>query len=97
MKKKTLLSRRSVLQTAGLGMVGAWVVPALAADKPQEELSKPKGNIKQSICQWCYGSIPLEKLAAEAARFLARGSFDGRLGALSAVWIALTYPGAAPA
>ncbi len=68
MKKQTLLSRRSVLQTAGLGMVGAWVAPALSADKPQEEPSKPKGNIKQSICQWCYGSIPLEKLAAEAVK-----------------------------
>ncbi len=68
MKKKTLLSRRSVLQTAGLGMVGAWVAPALATDKLQEGPSKPKGNIKQSICQWCYGSIPLEKLAAEAVK-----------------------------
>jgi hydroxypyruvate isomerase len=68
MKKKTLLSRRSVLQAGGLGMVGAWVAPALAADKPQEQSSKSKGNIKQSICQWCYGSIPLEKLAAEAVK-----------------------------
>src|SRR6266478_419473 len=68
MKKKALLSRRSVLQTAGLGMVGAWVAPALAADKPQEESSKPKGNIKQSICRWCYDKIPLEKLAEEAAK-----------------------------
>jgi hydroxypyruvate isomerase len=68
MKKKNLLSRRSVLQTAGLGVVGAWVAPLTAADKRQDEPAKPKGNIKQSICRWCYGSIPLEKLAAEAVK-----------------------------
>src|SRR5215471_731964 len=68
MKKQALLSRRSVLKSAGVGMVGAWVAPALAVDKPQEEPSKPKGNIKQSICQWCYDKIPLEKLAAEAVK-----------------------------
>jgi len=66
--KKNLLSRRAVLQTAGLGMLGAWAAPAIAADKRQEEPAKPKGNIKQSICRWCYGSIPLEKLAAEAVK-----------------------------
>jgi hydroxypyruvate isomerase len=66
--KKALLSRRSVLQSAGLGMLGAWVAPSMAGDRRQEEPSKPKGNIKQSICRWCYGSIPLEKLAAEAVK-----------------------------
>ncbi len=65
MKKKSLLSRRSVLQTAGVGILGAWAAPSVAADKPQDEPSKPKGNIKQSICRWCYQSIPLDKLAAE--------------------------------
>jgi hydroxypyruvate isomerase len=68
MKKKSLLSRRSVLQTAGVGVLGAWVAPSLAKDKPQDDPGKPKGNIKQSICRWCYGSIPLEKLAAEAVK-----------------------------
>jgi hydroxypyruvate isomerase len=33
-----------------------------------EESSSPRGNIKQSVCRWCYGKIPLEKLAAEAKR-----------------------------
>jgi hydroxypyruvate isomerase len=27
-----------------------------------------KGNIKQSVCQWCYGNIPLETLAQEAKK-----------------------------
>jgi hydroxypyruvate isomerase len=68
MSKKSQLTRRSVLQTAGATILGAWAAPALAKEKPQDESSKPKGNINQSICQWCYGSIPLEKLAAEAVR-----------------------------
>src|SRR6266851_5315740 len=68
MKKNALLSRRSVLQAAGLGMAGVWVSPSGAIEKKQEEPAKPKGNIKQSICRWCYGSIPLEKLAAEAVK-----------------------------
>jgi hydroxypyruvate isomerase len=63
-----MLSRRSALKTAGVAMLGAWAAPARAADKAQDEPHKPKGNIKQSICQWCYGSIPLEKLAAEAVK-----------------------------
>jgi hydroxypyruvate isomerase len=27
-----------------------------------------KGNINQSVCQWCYGKMPLEKLAQEAKK-----------------------------
>lgn len=27
-----------------------------------------KGNIKQSVCRWCYGKVPLETLAGEAKR-----------------------------
>src|SRR5438876_12264789 len=68
MKKRTLPSRRSVLQTAGVSLLGAWAAPSLANEKPTDEPSKPKNNIKQSICRWCYGNIPLEKLAAEAVR-----------------------------
>ncbi len=29
---------------------------------------KSGDHIKQSVCRWCYGSIPLEKLAAESKR-----------------------------
>jgi hydroxypyruvate isomerase len=68
MTKKSMLSRRSVLQSAVVPILGAWVAPLAAAEKPQEAPHKPKGNIKQSICRWCYGSIPLEKLAAEAVK-----------------------------
>jgi hydroxypyruvate isomerase len=61
------MSRRSALKAASASVAGALAVPALhAADEP----AKAKGNIKQSVCAWCYspGKMPLEKLAAEAKK-----------------------------
>jgi hydroxypyruvate isomerase len=57
-----LPSRRSAL------LAGAASVGALAAARGADDAPKPKGNIKQSVCRWCYGRIPLEKLAAEAKK-----------------------------
>jgi hydroxypyruvate isomerase len=65
-----LPSRRAAL-LAGAAGVGALAVPARAAD----EAPKPKGNIKQSVCRWCYGKIPLEKLA-EAAKKIGYQSVE---------------------
>jgi sugar phosphate isomerase/epimerase len=50
-----------------------WALPALAIPKlnpmTTDFSSTPlKGNIKQSVCQWCYGNIPLETLAQEAKK-----------------------------
>lgn len=57
--------RRAALQSIGAGLAGTLIIPAVhAADEP----AKPKGNIKQSVCRWCYGKIPLDKLAEEAAK-----------------------------
>ena len=64
MEREPLWSRRSVLTTLGGGAVGSLVASRLTAAEPQP--SKVKGNIKQSICRWCYDKIPLEKLAARA-------------------------------
>jgi hydroxypyruvate isomerase len=49
---------------AGAASVGALAAAARGADEP----AKSKGNIKQSVCRWCYGNVPLEKLAAEAKK-----------------------------
>ena len=57
-----LPSRRSAL-LAGAAGVGALALSARAAD----EAPKAKGNIKQAVCRWCYGRLPLDKLA-EAAK-----------------------------
>jgi hydroxypyruvate isomerase len=80
MSERELWSRRNVLRAAGAGVLGALAAPALAAGKPTDppqpgEAPRPaeaprkiNGNIKQSVCRWCYGKIPLRTLAAEAAR-----------------------------
>ncbi len=66
MTSRQPFTRRSVLKTLGAGAVAAVSSSKLQAELfPQE---KPKGNIKQSICRWCYGSIKLDKLATEAVK-----------------------------
>src|SRR5207302_1844027 len=68
---RPLPSRRSAL-LAGAAGVGALALSARAAD----EAPKSKGNIKQSVCRWCYGNkIPLEKLA-EAAKKIGYQSVE---------------------
>lgn len=58
-------SRRNFIKaSAAIGAV-CGVGPALAA---QAEEYKVKGRIKQSVCKWCYGSIPMEEFAAYAAK-----------------------------
>jgi hydroxypyruvate isomerase len=67
MSRSELLSRRAVLRAAGVGVAGTLAVPGLgqaAAEGPP----KVKGNIKQSVCRWCYGKIKLEVLAEKAAQ-----------------------------
>jgi hydroxypyruvate isomerase len=57
-------NRRSALKLTGAATVAALArQPARAADAP-----KVNGNIKQSVCRWCYGRIPLDKLAEAAAK-----------------------------
>jgi hydroxypyruvate isomerase len=55
------MNRRDLLCSIGAGAVA---VSSLSAD----ESPKAKGRIKQSVCRWCYGSIPLEKLAESAKK-----------------------------
>jgi hydroxypyruvate isomerase len=68
MSYELLWTRRSVLKTASAGIIGALSAAQLEAVVRAEEPIKAKGNIKQSVCRWCYGKIPLEKLAEEAAK-----------------------------
>jgi hydroxypyruvate isomerase len=73
MSEHELWSRRNVLRAVGAGALGALAAPRLAArlvDPPQpaEAPRQVNGNIKQSVCRWCYAKIPLRDLAAGAAR-----------------------------
>jgi hydroxypyruvate isomerase len=58
-----MLDRRTALKAAAAAAVLAKPLAALHAD----EVAK-KADLKQSVCRWCYGRIPLDKLAAECAR-----------------------------
>lgn len=60
------LDRRSVVKVAGLSAMAAFTQPV--AWVRGSETPKVNGNLKQSVCQWCYKGIPLEQLAAEAKR-----------------------------
>lgn len=60
-------NRRQIIKTFAVGAAGLSMLPARYAAFAED--NRPvKGNIKQSVCRWCYGRVPLEKLAAEAAR-----------------------------
>lgn len=63
------LDRRSALAAlAGLGLSAADL-------RAIDEAPRPKGNVKQSICRWCYGKIPLDKLC-EIAKKLGYRSIE---------------------
>src|SRR5262249_23257002 len=63
------LDRRSALASlAGLGLSAADL-------RALDEAPKPKGNVKQSICRWCYGKMPLDKLC-EVAKKLGYRSIE---------------------
>jgi len=66
MKKANKMDRRNVLKTMALGS-SAMILPNLSTDSKQDTLPL-KGNIHHSVCQWCYGNMPLASLAKEAQR-----------------------------
>jgi hydroxypyruvate isomerase len=59
-----LISRRAALGAAGAVTLGALAAGRIAAD----DTSKPRGNLKQSVCRWCYSKIKLEKLVEEVKK-----------------------------
>jgi hydroxypyruvate isomerase len=64
MKDSHVCTRRSALKAAGVAVAGTLATRLSAADEP----ARAKGHIKQSICRWCYGKIPLDKLAEAAVK-----------------------------
>jgi hydroxypyruvate isomerase len=66
MYQKSGCDRRSILRAAGAGAIAALGGPL--ARGQATEVHTVNGNIKQSVCRWCYGDIPLEKLTVEAKR-----------------------------
>lgn len=66
MKKSNEMNRRNVIKTMAFGS-SALLMPHLQSKSNQSKMPL-KGNINHSVCQWCYGDVPLEKLAQEAQR-----------------------------
>ena len=62
----TQFSRRTALKSIAGGTAAVGAVLTLPA-RGQAAEGKVKGNIRHSVCKWCYGSTGLEKLAAKAA------------------------------
>jgi hydroxypyruvate isomerase len=64
MEHKLVCGRRAALKAAGAGLAAALAAPHVAGgDAP-----KAKGRVKQSVCRWCYGRIPLAELAEGVKR-----------------------------
>jgi hydroxypyruvate isomerase len=57
------INRRGALKAAGVSLGALAALSLQAADEPR----KSNGNIKQSVCAWCY-RMPVEKLAEEAKK-----------------------------
>jgi len=68
MSHKELPNRRSVLRATGAGVVGGLAGPLALASAHDDSPHRPRGNIKQSVCRWCYDRVPLDQLAEAAAR-----------------------------
>jgi hydroxypyruvate isomerase len=68
----SLLTRRNALKHIGGGALafGAAIgLPRAGQPKPEEEFYKIKNNrIQQSVVHWCYQPMPVDELAAHAAR-----------------------------
>jgi len=73
MDRDYLWSRRSVLKTASLGALGA--LSAAEVDALADKPNPARGNLKQSVCRWCYGRIQLPELA-KAARAIGYQSIE---------------------
>ncbi len=68
MAKWAQLNRRSVMKAAGAGALAAIAGPMRRVHAEGTANRHANGHIKQSVCRWCYGKIPLEKLAVEGKR-----------------------------
>jgi len=59
------MNRKQALKTMAASALGSMALPQIA--KSMDALApETKGNINHSVCQWCYGDIPLEKLCEES-------------------------------
>ncbi len=70
----TPVTRRTALKQLGLGatLAASGVAGSQAAETAETKDMPLKGRVKHSVCRWCYNDIPLEELAAAAAKMRLR-------------------------
>ncbi len=68
------MNRKQALKTIAASAMGTVALPQMS--KSMNALpAETKGNINHSVCQWCYGDIPLDKLC-ESAKEIGIKSID---------------------
>ncbi len=60
-------TRRSLFQTVARGLAAGAVLPGLGGAQESRPPQKVQGNLKQSVCKWCYRNLTVEELARGAA------------------------------
>lgn len=68
------ISRRNALKKMGL-LAGSATLPGLATSSVSKDIKKTEGQIKQSVCKWCYSDIPLDEFC-EAAKKIGLKSVE---------------------
>ncbi|MBF11516.1 MAG: hydroxypyruvate isomerase [Flavobacteriaceae bacterium] len=66
-KNRQNINRRDAIKTLTLGS-SAMAISKLNSMTTKNKIKPLKGNIKQSVCRWCYGKMPFEDLAKEAKK-----------------------------
>jgi hydroxypyruvate isomerase len=67
MTRENRYSRRNLLKTAATGFAGSLLASDLS-DATDLQPGEGKGNLKQSVCKWCYKDMSVEQLARESAQ-----------------------------
>lgn len=61
------MNRKQALKTIAAATAGSVALPGLANALNKTMPAELKGHINHSVCQWCYGDIPLEQLCEASA------------------------------
>jgi hydroxypyruvate isomerase len=65
---QTFSRRQAILGTLATAAGAAVLADTVHADGEPKAAAATKGRINQSVCQWCYGKMKVEDLAANAAK-----------------------------
>ena len=69
MKNENKIQRRDLIKTLAVGATTAFIGSGFTKLEAQEVSNQLKGNIKHSVCQWCYPDLSLDELCEVAKEF----------------------------